>query len=122
MVKTRKVSKRILQMWNDPATVWGKNPALESFWNNLAIGNVVLIYKDGYKYIELPKRTTKKYHDILAGFEEDNHIVAILSSNPSQDAYEQYLYPKAKNRSVDYVIKHYTRYFKPLGSKMRIPL
>ena len=122
MVKTRKVSKRILQMWNDPTTVWGKNPALESFWNNLAIGNVVLIYKDGYKYVELPKRTTKKYQDILSKFEEDNNIVAILSSNPSQDAYEQYLYPKAKNRSVDYVIKHYTEYFKPLDNKMRIPL
>jgi len=123
MVKTLKVSKRILQMWNDPTTVWGKNPALESFWDNLAVGNVVLIYKDGtHTYVELPKRTTKKYQDILVKFEEDNNIVAILSSNPSQDVYEQYLYPKAKNRSVDYVIKHYTEYFKPLGNKMRIPL
>ena len=60
----------------------------------------------------------------MVGFEEDKRIVAILTSNPSQDAYEKYLYPKAKNSSVDSVIKHYTKYFKPLtpGSKMRIPL
>jgi hypothetical protein len=113
-------------MWNDPTTVWGKNPALESFWGDLASGkNVVLIYKDGtHKYIGLPKRTTKKYQDTMAGFEEDKSILAILSSNPSQDAYEQYLYPKAKSSSVESVIKHYTKYFKPLtpDSKMRIPL
>jgi len=119
--KTRKVS-RVLQM----STVWGKNPALESFWGDLASGkNVVLIYKDGtHQYVNLPKRTTKKYQNIMTGFGEDKGIVAIVSSNPSQDAYEQYLYPKAKNSSVDSVIKHYKKYFKPLtqGSKMIIPL
>jgi len=35
---TRKVSKRVLQMWNDAETVWGKNPALEKFWGELASG------------------------------------------------------------------------------------
>ena len=60
----------------------------------------------------------------LIEFENDNDILAVLSSNPSQDAYEQYLYPKAKNSSVDYVIKHYKKYFKPIlaGEKMRVPL
>ena len=54
----------------------------------------------------------------------DNTIVAVLSSNPSQDAYEVYLYPKAKDKSVKYVIEHYTRYFKPItaGEKLRVPL
>jgi hypothetical protein len=126
--KTRKirkrVSKRVLQ--NVVHTVWGKNTSLESFWSVLASGKkVVLIYKDGtHTYADLPKRTTRKYQDRMVGFEEDKSIVAILSSNPSQDAYEQYLYPKAKNSSVDSVIKHYTKYFKPLtpDSKMRIPL
>jgi len=33
---------------------------------------------------------------MMAQFEEDKDIVAILSSNPSQDTYEVYLYPKAK--------------------------
>jgi hypothetical protein len=124
--RTRKVSKRVLEMWNDPDTVWGKNPELEYFWGDLASQKkVVLIYKDKtHKYINLPNRTTKKYKSIMNEFEEDDNVVAILSSNRSQDAYEQYLYPKAKSKSVDYVIKHYTTYFKQIlpGDKLRVPL
>jgi hypothetical protein len=124
--RTRKVSKRVLEMWNDPDTVWGKNPELEYFWGDLASQKkVVLIYKDKtHKYINLPNRTTKKYKSIMNEFEEDDNVVAILSSNRSQDAYEQYLYPKAKSKSVDYVIKHYNTYFKPIlpGDKLRVPL
>ena len=124
--RTRKVSKRVLEMWNDPDTVWGKNPELEYFWGELASQKkVVLIYKDKtHKYVNLPNRTTKKYKSIMNEFEEDDNVVAILSSNRSQDAYEQYLYPKAKSKSVDYVIKHYNTYFKPIlpGDKLRVPL
>ena len=124
--KTRKISKRVLQMWNDPNTVWGKNLELEHFWGELASGKkVVLMYKDKtYKYVNLPNRTTKKYKSMLDEVQEDNTIVAVLSSNPSQDAYEQYLYPKAKSKSVEYVIKHYDTFFKPIlpGDKLRVPL
>ena len=113
-------------MWNDPETVWGKNPDLEHFWSNLASEKcVVVIYKDKtHKYVNLPKRGTKKYKDIYAGFDTDTNIVAVLSSNMSQDAYEQYLYPKAKDKTVEYVIKHYSKYFKPIvsGAKLRVPL
>ena len=113
-------------MLNDPETVWGKNPKLEHFWTDLASGkNVVLIYKDGkHKYVGLPKRTTAKYQSTLDDFDADKDIVAVLASNPSQDAYEQYLYPKAKNSSVESVIKNYRKYFKPIlsGAKMRVPL
>jgi len=123
---TRKVSKRVLEMWNDPDTVWGKNPELEYFWGDLASQKkVVLIYEDKtHKYVNLPNRTTKKYKSIMNEFEQDDNVVAILSSNRSQDAYEQYLYPKAKSKSVDYVIKHYNTYFKPIlpGDKLRVPL
>lgn len=124
--RTRKVSKRVLEMWNDPDTVWGKNPELEYFWGDLASQKkVVLIYKDKtHKYVNLPNRTTKKYQSIMNEFKEDDNVVAILSSARSQDAYEQYLYPKAKSKSVDYVIKHYNTYFKPIlpGDKLRVPL
>jgi len=124
--KTRKLSNRVLQMWNDPETVWGKNPELEHFWGDLASGKkVVLIYKDKtHKYVNLPNRATKKYKSMFNDFEKDTNIIAILSSNKSQDAYEQYLYPKAKSKSVDYVIKHYNTYFKPIlpGDKLRVPL
>ena len=102
-------------MQNDPETVWGKNPELEEFWSNLASEKyVVLIYKD----------KTHTYSKTSLNDTYDKDVIAILSSNQSQDAYEQYLYPKAKNKSVKYVIKHYTKYFKPIvsGSKVRIPL
>jgi len=124
--KTRKVSKRVLEMWNDPTTVWGKNPEVEHFWSELASGKkVVVIYKDKiHTYVNLPNRRIKKYQSILNTFKEDTNVLAILSSNPSQDAYEQYLYPKAKDKTVDYIIKHYTTYFKPIlpGDKLRVPL
>ena len=129
MAKTRKLkkpSKRVLNMWNDPTTVWGKNPELEKFWSELASAKyVVLIYKDGtHKMVILPKKFSKKYESMLSEFEEDANVVAVLSSTPSQDAYEEYLYPKAKNKSVDYVIKHYSKYFKAVlpNNKLRSPL
>lgn len=113
-------------MWNDPTTVWGKNPELEKFWGNLASGKqVILIYKSGdHKYVNLPKRFTEKYQCMMAEFNADKEIVVVLSSNQSQDAYEVYLYPKAKDKSVDYVIKNYKKYFKPIvpGEKLRVPL
>ncbi len=124
--KTRKVSKKVLDMWNNPDTVWGKNPELEGFWGTLASGKkVVLIYKNKtHKHINLPNIITKKYQTMMTEYEEDPNIVAILSSNQSQDAYEVYLYPKAKDKSVDYVIKNYKKYFKPImtGAKLRVPL
>jgi hypothetical protein len=117
--KTRKLSKRV------PDTVWGKRPELERFWGDLASGKkVVLIYKDkSHKQVNLPNIKTKKYHSTLNDFQEDANVVAVLSSNASQDAYELFLYPKAKAKSVDYVIKHYATYFKPLGpgDKLRVP-
>ena len=110
-------------MQKDPSSVWGKNPEL--FWGDLASGKkVVVIYKDkSHKQMNLPNRTSKKYQSTLNDFQEDASIVAVLSSNASQDAYEQFLYPKAKGKSVDYVINHYSTYFKPLGpgDKLRVP-
>jgi hypothetical protein len=120
-----KLSKRVLEMWDDPTTVWGKNPELEKFWGDLASQKkVVLIHKDRTsKHVSLPKMKTKKYQTMMAEFEEDKDIVAILSSNFSQDAYELYLYPKAKDKNVDYVIKNYRKFFKPIytGAKLRVP-
>jgi len=114
---SKKVSKRVLEMRNDPETVWGKAKELEKFWSDLASGkNVVVIYKDKtHKYVNLPNRFTD--------FDNDPNVLATLSSNLSQDAYELYLYPKAKDKSVDYVIKNYTKYFKPINNttKLRVP-
>ena len=119
---SKKVSKRVLEMRNDPETVWGNNKELEQFWSDLASGkNVVVIYKDKtYKYVKVPNRYTKKYKTFFTDFDNDSNILAILSSILSQDAYELYLYPKAKDKSVDYVIKNYTKYFKPINNTTKL--
>ena len=113
--KTKK-SKRVLEMEADPDTVWGKNKPLEKLWESLASGKkVVLIYKTGaHKIFDMPtgKMTRRKMYNT---FDDDPNIVAVLSSNLSQDAYEVYLYPKAKDKTVDYVIKNYKKYFKSAG-------
>lgn len=120
-------SARVLAMYHDPESVWGKNKPLERFWNDLASGRkVVLIKKNGtHEMHTMPKST----HDYLSDdhqkqydtFEKDPNIVAVLTSYRSQDAYELHLYPKAKDATVEYVIKHYTRFFPTKVKKSRMP-
>ena len=119
-MKQRK-SARVLQMEADPNTVWGKNKPLEHFWQKLASGrNVVVIYAkpgvddDAHKIIDIPKGKVAM-RTMYDSFDADPNIVAVLSSNMSQDAYEVYLYPKAKDREVEYVIQNYKKFFKSSG-------
>lgn len=113
----RKTSKRILEMWKDPLSVWGKNKPLEHFWQNLASSKyVVVVYKNGkHKYIKPPNHLTQKSTIFYNELDSNPEVVAVLSSNLSQDAYEQYLYPKAKDKTVEYVIKNHKKYFAPMG-------
>ena len=115
---SKKISKRVLEMYKDPTSVWGKNKPLEKFWESLASGKyVVVIYKNGkYKYVKPPNSQTQKLTSFYNNLDDNKEIEAVLSSNMSQDAYEIYLYPKAKNNSVEYVIKNYKKYFKSMGS------
>ena len=117
--KTRRVGRRVVELGTDDAygeSIWGKNKPLEKFWRSLASGEkVVLIQKTGgYKMFTMPtgKMTARKIFDT---FDDDPNIVAVLSSNLSQDAYEVFLYPKAGDKSVEYVIKNYKKYFKSVG-------
>jgi hypothetical protein len=109
-------SKRVLEMEADPSSVWGKNKPLEEFWQSLASGKkVVLVQKTGgYKIFTMPsgKMAARK---MFNAFDDDSNIVAVLSSNMSQDAYETNLYPKAKDKTVEYVISNYKKYFKSAG-------
>ena len=121
--KTQKIkskSIRVLQMEADPNTVWGKNKPLQELWQSLASGEkVVLIEKNGdYKIFTMPtgKVTIRKIYD---SFNDDGNIIAVLSSNMSQDAYEVYLYPKAKDKTVEYVIKNYKKYFKSFDESQK---
>ena len=127
MKRRKNKSARVLAMEADPESVWGKNKPLERFWNDLASGHkVVLIKKNGnHEMHTMPKST----HDYLSddhqkqydAFEKDSDIVAVLTSYRSQDAYELHLYPKAKDATVEYVIKHYTRFFPTKVKKSRMP-
>ncbi len=113
--KTKK-SKRILEMEADSNSVWGKNKPLEKFWRSLASGEkVVLIQKTGgHKMFTMPTGKVARLK-IFNTFDDDPNIVAVLSAPLSQDAYEVFLYPKAGDKSVEYVIKNYKKYFKPIG-------
>ena len=123
--KEKKLSKRVLAMYKDPISVWNKAKELEKFWSDLASGkNVVIIYKNNsHKYSSLPNRHTKKYKSFFTDLDSDPNVIAVLSSAISQDSYELYLYPKAKTQTVDYVIKNYAKYFKPINatSKLNFP-
>ena len=119
--KTRRVTRvgRVVELGTGDAygeSIWGKNKPLEKFWRSLASGKkVVLIQKTGgYKIFTLPsgKMAALKIFDT---FDDDPNIVAVLSSNLSQDAYEVFLYPKAGDKSVEHVIKNYKKYFKSMG-------
>ena len=98
---------------------WGKNKPLEKFWRDLSVGkNIVVVRKNGtYVITKLEKANSKKWKDQYDSFDQDKDVVAVLTSPMSTDAYQRHLYPKAKDKSVDYVIKNYKKFFKS-GGKM----
>jgi hypothetical protein len=115
--RRRGKSARVLATAADTDSVWGKNKPLEKFWQDLASGRkVVVIYakNPGHKIVEVPTGKTA-IRAMFDGFDADPNIVAVLSSNMSQDAYEVYLYPKARDTTVEYVIQHYKKFFKSSG-------
>ena len=74
------------------------------------------MFKNGKnKYIKPPNSLTQKSINFYNELDANKEIEAVLSSNLSQDAYEINLYPKAKDKSVEYVIKNYKKYFKSMG-------
>jgi len=115
---TKKVSKRSNAIKKDPESVWGKNKSLEKFWEKLASRKrAVLIYTNGaHKIVALPDNK-KTYFSKFDEFDNNPEIKAVLISNQSSDSYEL-LYRKAKNKSINDVIKSYKTYFKSSG---RIP-
>jgi hypothetical protein len=124
MKRRRHKSARVLAMEADPNTVWGKNKPLEQLWNDLASGRkVVVIYakpSSSHKIVTMPTADTANKKQYIE-FDDDPNIIAVLSSNISQDAYEVHLYPKAKDNSVEYVIKNYKKFFKDWGVADTLP-
>ena len=108
--RTRSRNRRNRIFDADPAC-WGKNKPLEQLWRDMSqFLSVVVIYKGPkpYEVIKLRHPTA-----VLRQLNDDPHVVAVLTSSPEiHNAYETLLYPKAKDKTVDYVITHYARFFK----------
>jgi hypothetical protein len=112
----RRKSARVFEIEANPETVWGKNKPLEKLWRELASGKkVVVIHANHSHKIENVPESKAAMREIFDKYDEDPDIIAVLSSNMSQDAYEVHLYPKAKDHTVNYVIQNYKKFFKSYG-------
>ena len=108
--RTRSRNRRNRIFGADPAC-WGKNKPLEQLWRDISqFLSVVVIYKVPKPYEVITLRHSMA---ALRQLNDDPQVVAVLTSSPDiHNAYETLLYPKAKDKTVDYVITHYARFFK----------
>jgi hypothetical protein len=121
--KTRKRRSRKFKI--DP-TCWGKNKPLEQLWRDLSSYlSAVIIYKGSrpYEIIELHHSDPPSSEHVYSQFREHDanpDVAAILTAHPdAKNEYETLLYPKAKDKSVDYVISNYTKFFKRAPEHMQ---
>jgi hypothetical protein len=126
-IRRRRRTRKIII---DPAC-WGKNKPLEQWWNDLSsFLSVVIIYKGvrPYEVIKLHPSTpsAEQFYAQMKPFDDDPSVVAILTAYPDNpdnpdttNAYETLVYPKAKDKTVDYVITHYDKVFKRAPSHMQ---
>jgi hypothetical protein len=98
---------------------WGKNKPLEELWRDLSSYlSVIVIYKGSrpYEIIKLQQSQPMSAEHAYAQFhtyEQHPDVVAILTAHPrAKNVYETLLYPKAKDKTVDYVITNYGDFFK----------
>lgn len=102
---------------------WGKNEPLEQLWRDLSsFLSVVIVYKGRkpYEIIEIRSNDETPFNvsNLYTKLSSDPKVVAILSANPAtKNAYETLLYPKAKDKTVDYVITNYTKFFKRIPNQ-----
>lgn len=103
----------------------GKNKPLEQLWNDLSdYLSVVIIYKGDAPYEIIKLRpsspSTEQFYAQMKPFDDDPQVVAVLTAHPDiNNAYETLVYPKAKDKTVDYVITHYDKVFKRAPSHMQ---
>jgi len=124
----RRLQSRTRKFAFDPSC-WGKNKPLEQLWNDLSsFLSAVIVYK-GSKPYEIVKLRSKdepvfnvsNLHNRLSTYDMDHKVVAILSAHPEiKNAYENLVYPKAKDKTVDYVITHYKKFFKSVPAQMKL--
>lgn len=121
----RRKTKRSRKFAFDPAC-WGKNEPLEQLWGDLSSYlSVIIIYKGSrpYEFVMLnpPPLSSSQLYEQLRQYDDDLQVVAILSAHPDiKHAYETLVYPKVKDKTVDYVITNYTKIFKRLRTNMHV--
>jgi hypothetical protein len=121
--KRKRLSKRHQKLSEDPASSLNKNMELQKFWQKLASGKlIVLVLKNGTsQYKHMTKKTNKARWNEWRSVEEaatrNPNVVAILVSNSSWEAYD-YLYARAKNKSVKNVVKNWKKYFRTSSGKL----
>lgn len=113
--QTEKNRTKHIQDVDNADIIRNKNKKLYNFWLDLAnTKHSVFVYKDkSYKIIR------KNIREEQEKAEKNNNVIAILDSGPSFDAYRE-LYRKAKNKSVEEVIKNYKKYFNEGSSGKRV--
>ena len=95
---------------------------LEAFWGLLAQGRgAVLVYADKSHEIQVTPHKTRPatdrwYRKLVQQADDDDDVVAVLSSARSYDSYEA-LAKKAKGKGVEHVIRNYKKFFESLGGK-----
>ena len=120
--KRKRLSKRLQKLAEDPTSSLNKNMELQKFWQKLASGKlIVLVLKNGTsQYKHMTKKTNNAQRNEWRSVEEaatrNPNVVAILVSNSSWEAYD-YLYARAKNKSVKDVVKNWKKYFKTSSGK-----
>ena len=108
----------------DPSC-WGKNKPLEQLWRDLSYFlSVLIIYKGSRPYeivmLNPPPQSSAELYARLRAYDNDPHVIAILSAHPEiKNAYETLVYPKVKDKTVDYVITNYTKVFKRIPRRMQ---
>lgn len=119
----RRKTKRSRKFEFDPAC-WGKNKPLEQLWGDLSSYlSVIIIYKGSRPYevvmLNPPPLSSSQLYEQLRHYDDDPQVIAILSAHPDiKHAYETLVYPKVKDKTVDYVITNYTKIFKRLRTNM----
>jgi hypothetical protein len=113
--QTEKNRTKHIQDVDNADIIRNKNKKLYNFWLDLAnTKHSVFVYNDkSYKIIR------KNIREEQEKAEKNNNVIAILDSGPSFDAYRE-LYRKAKNKSVEEVIKNYKKYFNEGASGKRV--
>jgi hypothetical protein len=112
------MSKRRTRKVYNEDSIWGKNKRLEKLWSDLADGKcLIVVFKNGkHTRMRIKGMSREKYATLFNELDDNPEVAAVLTSSMSTDIYTEHLYPKAKGKTPEEVIRHYKKYFKFQGT------